>query len=367
MAEATLASTQTRFSLFPIGRLAKGPHQGFDDYNFDISILPFEIEPNVHVEDVSGVIDYDDLESYKSFIAKSQFEALERIKYAIIHRYPQNAVDGNGHFIADAEMTFRSRQLVQELAACLRIIRPVSQLASFCEGQINTTGKLCHFAFSDPLASLNLPPNHNLFSIRTKDVQDLRMYAPVFRNAMRGDYWKFRMAAQMYDTGYFQSEHWKVRFFLWTAALEALFTTQTREHGGSRVAAERIKHYLGATTSVYPPEELHHLNLNPNLTVADVVDEIYCLRNHIAHGDKLPDYYYQASGRGDVNGSLSRIQMALEHLSFIVRHSLVRIMKDNLLPHFVDAASSEAHFQSLQLTRRAISHRLGRSTFTCPS
>jgi hypothetical protein len=356
----------TKFSLFPIGRLAKGPHQGFDDSDFDLSILPFEIEPDVHVEDVSGIIDHDDLVFYKKYIGEHQFEALEHIKYAIIHRYPENMLKPDGHLVVGAEMTIRSRTLVRELAACLRVIRPVSQLASFCEGHINEQGKLVRFAFDNPLDALNLPTSHNLFSIRTHDVQNLRTYAPVFRTAMNGDFWKFRMAVQMYDTGYFQALHWKVRFFLWTSALEALFTTQEREHGGSRVAAERIKNHLGAATSVYPPEELHRFNADPDVTVADVVDELYCLRNHIAHGDKLPDYYYEQVGRGDLNGSLSRVEAALEHLSFVVRHSLVKIMRDNLLPHFVDAASSEAYFQSLQLTRSAISRRFGKSTFTCP-
>jgi hypothetical protein len=355
-----------RFSLFPIGRLAQGPHRGIDDYDFDLTALPFEVAPNAFVEDVSGIIDHDDLEFYKPYIGEHQYEALEHIKYAIIHRYPEYTEE-DGHIVVGAEMTTRSRTLVRELAALLRIIRPASQLASFCEGHISDGGKLVRFAFDNPLEALNLPTSHNLFSIRNEDIEALRDLAPVFRTAMSGNFWKFRMAVQMYDTGYFQVLHWKVRFFLWTSALEALFTTQEREHGGSRVAAERIKHLLGAATSVYPREELHRFNPDPNVTVADVVEELYCLRNHIAHGDKIPDYYYEPVGRGDLNGSLSRVKVSLEHLSFIVRHSLVKIMRDNLLSHFEDATSSEAYFQSLQLTRSAISHRLGRSTFICPS
>ncbi len=177
------------------------------------------------------------------------------------------------------------------------------------------------------------------------------------------------MAAQMYNTGHFQTDDWKIRFFLWTSALEALFTSQNpnRQHSGSRVAKERIKEVLGPATSVYPPGELSSLSPDPNLTVAVVLDEIYCLRNHIAHGDKTPAYYYQATGRHDVDRHLARIDMLMENVSFVVRQSLLKIMKDNLLVHFRDAASSDAYFDGLQLTRKGIEKRFGKSTFPCPA
>jgi len=80
---------------------------------------------------------------------------------------------------------------------------------------------------------------------------------------------------------------------------------------------------------------------NPNLTVADIVDEIYCLRNHIAHGDKIPEYYYQAIGRSEFGTDLNRIDLLIEAISFIVRRSLLKILKNNLLSHFQDSGSSE--------------------------
>jgi hypothetical protein len=294
---------------------------------------------------------------------------LERIKYAIIHRYPQHGPDADtGQYLVDADQTQQSRTLVQQIAACLRIIRPVTVHADFCEGSVAENGELYHIGFNEPEPNFSLPVNQRLFSFRNEDLQMLRIYVPLFRSAMAGPFWKLRMAVQMHDTGYFQANHWKIRFFLWASALEALFTSQNpnREHSGSRVAKERIKEVLGANTSVYPPEELCRLNSNPNLTVADVLGEIYCLRNHIAHGDKIPDYYYQTTGRPDLNGPLVRIDMLIENISFIVRRSILKILEGNLLTHFQGAASSEAYFDRLQLTNTAIRKSIGNSKFTCP-
>lgn len=359
----------TRFSLYPIGRVSIGPPRGIDDEDFDRALLPFKIVPAVHIEDVSSLIRKGDFDIHKPGLGEYRFQELERIKYAIIHRYPQHGPDPDtGEFLVDADQTNRSRKIVQEIAACLRIVRPVSVHADFCEGSVADNGELYHIAFNEPEPNSSLPIIQRHFAIRNKDMQELRFYAPLFMSALAGPYWKFRMAVQMYDTGYFEN-HWKVRFFLWTSALEALFTSQNpnRQHSGSLVAKERIKELLGANTSLYPPGELPRLNVDPGLTVAKVLDEIYCLRNHIAHGDKIPDYYYQTTGREDVDGHLVRIDMLMENISFIVRKSILKVIENNLLIHFQDAASSEAYFDSLQLTKKPIETRLRGYSFSCPS
>lgn len=362
-------NVETRFSLYPIGRLAQGAPRGLDDDNFDLALLPFEVAPGVHIEDVSPIIRGGDFEIHKPGIGEYRFRELQRIKYAIIHRYPQHGQDADtGRYLVDTAQTAKSRELVQELAACLRIIRPVTVHADFCEGRVADDGELFHINFNEPIPGFSLPINQRLFALRKEDLEDLRFYAPIFKAAMAGPFWKFRMAVQMYDTGYFQSEHWKLRFFLWTSALEALFTSQTTsEHRGSRVAKERIKAHLGANSSIYPPSEISRLEPNPALTVTNTVDEIYCLRNHIAHGDKIPDHYYQPTGRQSLNGNLSRIDMLVESISFLVRRSLLKIMKEGLLTHFQDSPTSESYFDARQLTKTAIETQFGRSSYRCPS
>jgi len=335
----------TRFSLYPIGRVGRGPlAYGADDGDFDLSLLPFKIVEGVHVEDVSSSIRKGDFDIYKPRIGEDRVHELENMKYAIIHRYPQHGQDRDtSQYLDDATQTERSRGLVREVAACLRIIRPITTRAQFCEGKVSDDGELYDIGFYEPMPNFSLPINQRQFYLRDIDAEELRFSAPLFSAAISGSFWKFRMAVQMYDTGYFQHEHWKIRFFLWTSALEALFTSQDRkgEHSGSLVAKERIKFHLGAGSSIYPPGELLSMVANPNLTVADIVDEIYCLRNHIAHGDKIPEYYYQAIGRSEFGTDLNRIDLLIEAISFIVRRSLLKILKNNLLSHFQDSGSSE--------------------------
>jgi hypothetical protein len=358
----------TRFSMYPIGRIARGAYAGGDE--FDLSLLPIEVLRDVHIEDVSSLIRMGDFDIHKSNVGEYRFRELERIKYAIIHRYPQNGPDPDtGRYLVDTDQTERSRKLVSDITACLRIIRPITTRAQFCEGKVSDDGQLYDIAFNEPVPEFSLPENQSRFGLRNVDTEELRFYAPRFINAMNQPFWKFRMAVQMYNTGYFEHEDWKMRFFLWTSALEALFTSQNsdRQHSGSLVAKERIKDHLGASSLLYPHGELLSLEPIPTLQISDVIDEIYCLRNHIAHGDKVPDYYFQETGRENLNGDLNRVHMLTEAISFIVRRSLLKILKDDLLKHFQDGASSEAYFSARDLTKNAIKKSVKKAPFICPA
>ena len=190
-------------------------------------------------------------------------------------------------------------------------------------------------------------PNQRLFFIRSSDIEKLRFYAPRFIEAIEGDHSKYIMAVDMYQSGFFQHSYWKVRFFLWTAALEALFTSHTsEEHRGSLVAKERIKWVLGEDTLIYPSDELTEFDTDPKLKVRDVIDEIYCLRNHIAHGDRLPQYYFETVGRKAIDESpIYMGEMLSEAISSIVRQSLLVILERGLISHFKDAPTAENYFK----------------------
>jgi hypothetical protein len=250
--------------------------------------------------------------------------------------------------------------------ACLRIVRPFVQSAQFLGGSVETNGTLRHIHFHHPITFLTPLPSQNLIAIRTQDVQRLKGIFPEFRNAMEGNYWKFRMAVDMFQSGYFQQTHWKLRFFMWTAALESLFTSHSStQHRGSLVAKERIKFVVGGNTSIYPADELSQYETNPNITIADVIDEIYCLRNHLAHGDKVPDYYFQTPCRQGINGPVYKADLLTEALSSIIRSALLRILDNGLLAHYSDAASSESYFTQHGLTRNVL-QAAGLPYYQCP-
>jgi hypothetical protein len=111
---------------------------------------------------------------------------------------------------------------------------------------------------------------------------------------------------------------------------------------------------LGAETPIYEAGDLPDFLPKTNILIRDVVDQLYDVRNYIAHGDRVPDKFFQHKMRRGVNGDLSLIPVLVEALSFILRKSLLRILTENLLSHFESAASSESYFGAVGLTNSDI-------------
>ena len=54
--------------------------------------------------------------------------------------------------------------------------------------------------------------------------------------------------------------------------------------------------------------------------------------------------------RRGIDLDVSHIEILAEGLSFIVRNSLLKILRDGLLHHFANAAAAESYFDSHHLT-----------------
>jgi hypothetical protein len=76
---------------------------------------------------------------------------------------------------------------------------------------------------------------------------------------------------------------------------------------------------------------------------------LYELRNHLAHGDRIPDSYFQRKPRRGINDELNVPAVCTEALSFILRNSLLSILSNGLLGYFADASTAEAYFTSKRL------------------
>lgn len=339
-----------KFTLHPIYWIAD---RHVDREPFDQTILPFKIVDDVSIERLTerfrpGTFDHGTIR-HGSVIKQD----LESVHHALVHRYePEGSYLRNGQWTED-QSTKKSEQLVRGLMACLRLIRPMRSKALLMKGNVRDDGSFDVMSYDVPPQHLiEVPENQKLFKLRTRDCHDLRAYAPGFLRAMPHDtgVWKFKMAIQFHELGHFQALDWKARYLLWASAIESIFTTNSRNHQGTLVAMERMKWFLGANTSIYPAGELSEFDPDPHLTVRDIARALYNVRNQLAHGDRIPDLYFSEKGRDGINGPVAILWVLLEAASFVIRHSLLRILGDGLETHFTDATASESYFDSQDLT-----------------
>jgi len=95
------------------------------------------------------------------------------------------------------------------------------------------------------------------------------------------------------------------------------------------------------------------------VVLRDVTGELYTVRNYIAHGDRLPEDYFQNERRPSLGPQgVNMIEMLLESQSFIIRRSLLKILRENLLEHFAGAQAAQDYFAAHRLTKADV--RAGR-------
>jgi len=341
---------QKEFTLYAIYSLAD---QWDDPEPFDINRLPFDIAEGVRIEDVSQFIRDDTFKFMEKKRGTEEVEALQRTQYALVHRFDADMTIKNGVVTTTDDHIQRSEQLVRKVAACLRLIRPMRQSSTFMRGNIRNDGTFDMASWQSPANLTEVPEVQVLFQLRNRDADDLRMYTPSFLKAMNGEFWKFKMAVQFHELGHWadEGEHLKARYLLWASAIESIYTSHHVNHQGSKVATARIKWFLGENTSIYGPGEISDLLTDPHITIGSVVNDLYKIRNYIAHGDRIPDHYLRRPVRDSFGGSVCVYDMLFEAQSCIIRTSLLKTLRDGLLNHFADATSAEAYFGAQGLTR----------------
>ena len=318
-------------------------------------MFPFQLVESVTVEDVRPMFTDDTFGWVRNELGRRDVEDLEEVDYAIVHRYTTDELADGGN--SDIE----SEKLVRNLNACLRLVRPMRQRTSLMRGELREDVTVDVKHFDHPQELLDVPEVQKLFHLRNADLELFRAVADQFLRAMANDYWKFRMALEFHEAGHFQDWYWKARYSLWCSALEALYTSHSNEHQGSLVGKERIKWFLGENTSIYDRGDIpNYIRPQPNVSIGAIADDLYTVRNCIAHGDRIPDDFFQHMMREGVGGELSVLHVLIEGLSFIIRKTLLRILQDRLLQHFADGASSEAYFGAAGLTNTAIRQRQNR-------
>ena len=265
-----------KFDLYAISNIENGLNVN-DEY-FTLH-LPYSICEGVLIEPVSGTIDQGTFDSWEPLMGKEKADILRRVEYALVHRFRPASQDQD-------KQEKDSEDLLRDLAALLRLIRPSWQRARLMRGYVMGDGKFSVTGSDDPADIDEVPENQKLFGLRNRDAVDLKTHSAAFLKAMRGEFWKFRMAVQFHELGHFQDKHPKARYLLWCSAIEAIYTSNKQR--GSHVAKERIKWFLGPQTNIYASGELSDLVPNPGITISGIVDDLYDVRNYIAHGDRLP-------------------------------------------------------------------------------
>lgn len=308
-----------------------------DGEPFPTSDLPFEVYPGVFLADVHEHVRNADYSLWaRDFLSQEDVKKLQAWQYALIH-----------YFNAEEYLTSRpdetSKMLVQRVFLGLRIVRPSWTPYQYLRAVVQPDGNFAPGAFSPALRSrLTVPSCDAVNHIRRKDAELLRTIMPALIEAYDTKCEPVSRAMRIFELGYI-SQSLDVKQLMWVTALDALFTSA--RHWGSDLAIRRIQNFIGAESRIYDLVDFPSHVTVPSFTVGDVARDVYKLRNKFAHGEWIPKEYLDRPGyRGKDGSPLSYADVLLEATSIILRMSLIRILKDDLLEVFRSKDALDWHF-----------------------
>ena len=170
--------TKIDFQLIPLDRLSA--------YPFDFSQLPFGILPDVEVADVSDLLPPVIFEHLRTEVGRHRMRVFDgQAKHALVHRYEEDR-----ELPRDEEQEKSAKvkaELLNEVFACSRIIRPTRRLGSV-SGILNPNGTVDQRQATFPDNALDVPEALKLFAFRNKDLENLRSVIGTFLKSMHGEY-----------------------------------------------------------------------------------------------------------------------------------------------------------------------------------
>jgi hypothetical protein len=295
---------------------------------FDTSKLPFEVLPQIEIADVSVLLPPSLFAHMKDEVGRHRMYYLESTnKFALKHQYEVETPFGVTS-IAPEHTETSSDSLMNLVYACLKLIRPTREQGGV-RAEVGQDGKIAVRSVSFADGRLDLPVGEKLYALRNKDLDLLAAVIQPFVKTMQGEYWPFRMAVEYYDRGYAVNDG-KARYLYWgSSAVHALYSSQNEK------ITRRVKAFLGADTLIYDPADRPEFEfLQPStLTIGDVIEDINEVRNCVAHGRRILNKFFNTKRKG-LNGDVTLIQVLEDALGFIIRGTLLRIIKDDLIEHF---------------------------------
>lgn len=323
------------------------PSVSFGPDEFDLGKLPFLVGDSVYVEDVTDIIHKTNF-IWTRYFSEAEIESLRSIRYALVHHF--EARSEHLHMRPEDE---KSKDLLYRLYLGLKIIRPTgARFQVFTFNMHDAVPRVPRWERNDQGTVLC---DYEEGLIQWRDVSELAASASSILRVLGKPTSPVSQAIQSLEIGY-RSEWLNVRHLLWSVGLDALFTSTEWKSRGREVAVDRICNFLGGRFKIYAeePSPLGSMSL-PDITVANVLDDMYKLRNDFAHGTWPDKKWAGKVCRRSKDGSrdIAYAEVLAEAASVCLRGCLRKILAEGqLVEMFSEKAQMNSHFASKGFVRR---------------
>jgi hypothetical protein len=312
-------------------------------WDFDSARLPFQIQENIFIEDISDLLtDASFSEGAVGRLGERDRERFKGHRYGLVGHYVGDSA------ISGARIDVTIRQNLRELMAYLRLLKPTRRIGVYAQGALRADGSLDVTTFGiDQEQGIDQVDSSNRIEI--SDLETLRTLTPGLSAGLHGEYWKFRMAFEFHEAAYLVApSHWKAAFASKMSSIEALYTSMKCQ--GKKVAHARIEAFLGAGSRLYTgSQELFAGNPTsiPAITISECLEDLYQLRNCIAHGDRIPAKFFETTVARGFGMQIGLLDLLSEAATSISGKGILKIAREGLFDHFRDNDTADDYLKTL--------------------
>ena len=316
------------FDLFHVD--AKVPDEGFD--------LGFGIT----VEDFSKKMAKLNLGVWEKAFSDDQMKEIQGWSTCLVHRYKSSPTVGS----AENE----SSNLLGYVIAHLRLLAPNrTTRADRLHLLVKSSGDLDAYSCSK---AGHWPQIHltdcekGILGVRLKDLEKLKSWMPWVSKFSKewAKHYPLWVSLHFNEKFYGESESFRARHLFRVLALEALLCFD-KDYGQQALRA-KIPKLLGWRYNLYAPYCNSSINcFLPDLPLTDkLIDDMYTLRNKVAHGDRMPADWSRKYRVGFVDGELAYGDVLCEAAGAMLRMIWFKILSDGLQETFSDKKKMQKFF-----------------------
>jgi hypothetical protein len=334
-----------RSSTSDIEKLTVIPLVDFNPFNSE-KLPPggFDLGFGVTVEDFSEHMAKLSLGVWKGAFSHDQMEDLQEWSTCLVRRYRAAPT------IGPAEND--SSNFLGYVIAHLRLIIP-NRTSRTDELHLQVTDSEELDAFSCSKSSfwpqIHLTDCEKAISgIKLEHLSKLKLWMPWISEFSKNwrKYYPLWVSLSFFEKFYTEFESFRARHLFRVMALEALLCSEQDKDYGRQALRSKIPKLLGWHYDLYSP--YHHDLITfcpPELPLTDkLVDDMYTLRNKVAHGDQMPLDWDKTYRSGFVDGELPYSYVLCEAAGSILRLTWLKIISESLQKSFADKKRMQRFF-----------------------
>ena len=296
--------------------------------------LPFELGGGISVENVSSLISHSDLH----LLVSDPDEQVQVTKWSacLLHKY---------EVVPDGNLTNeRSRDLLFYVAAHLRLIVPTTTSFRRCLQACMGNSQIYLESYSYSFNRIWLEDCEGMCAqIKEPHIEKLRVWVPWIIRLIENweGFYPLYLSLHLSERARLADDP-RIRHLLLVMALEALVSSKNRY--GRRTFVPRIKKLLGSNLDLYEKYRCGLQSNLPPLILGEIIEDVFALRNTIAHGDKLRNDWIIPNRRMGKNVRLHHADELREAATSMLALVWNKIIDENLQETFADKSKMKAYF-----------------------